>query len=62
WVIFYFDRKELSRFPTIPEYRTPLFMLVNLAIFQKKGVDVKDLEGPRRMAVDYVGVWQREYK
>ncbi|HBC88381.1 MAG TPA: hypothetical protein DCZ94_15640 [Lentisphaeria bacterium] len=29
WVIMYFDRKELGRFPTVPEFKTPLFMLVS---------------------------------
>ncbi len=29
WVIMYFDRKELGRFPTMPEFKTPLFMLVS---------------------------------
>lgn len=29
WVIMYFDRKELGRFPTMPEWKTPLYMLVS---------------------------------
>ncbi len=32
WVIMYFDRKELGRFPTVDEYKTPLYMLVDLII------------------------------
>jgi hypothetical protein len=34
WVIFYFDRKELGRFKTVPEFGTPLYMVVDLAIFE----------------------------
>lgn len=29
WVIMYFDRKELGRFPTVEEFKTPLYMLVS---------------------------------
>ena len=29
WVIMYFDRKELGRFPTMAEWKTPLYMLVS---------------------------------
>ena len=32
WVIMYFDRKELARFPTMEEWKTPLYMLVDLVI------------------------------
>ena len=29
WVIIYFDRKELGRFPMVDEWKTPLYMLVD---------------------------------
>ena len=32
WVIMYFDHKEQSRFPTMEEWKTPLYMLVDLVI------------------------------
>ena len=32
WVIMYFDRKEVARFPTMEEWKTPLYMLVDLVI------------------------------
>jgi hypothetical protein len=32
WVIMYFDRKEVARFPTMVEWKTPLYMLVDLVI------------------------------
>ena len=32
WVIMYFDGKELARFPTMEEWKTPLYMLVDLVI------------------------------
>ena len=32
WVIMYFDRKEQARFPTMEEWKTPLYMLVDLVI------------------------------
>ncbi|WP_157836919.1 glycoside hydrolase family 16 protein [Geminisphaera colitermitum] len=54
-VIFYFDRKEISRFPTLPEYHQPLFMLVCLSILAKEA-DIA--ESPKQMLVDYVAAWQ----
>jgi beta-glucanase (GH16 family) len=36
WVIFYLDRKELHRFPSVPEFSLPLFMMVDLAILEKE--------------------------
>ena len=38
WVSFYYDRKALTRFPTLPTYRTPMYMLVNLAM-HKRGLE-----------------------
>ena len=32
WVIMYFDRKELARFPTVEEFKTPLYMLVDCIV------------------------------
>ncbi len=32
WVIMYFDRKEQARFPTMAEWKTPLYVLVDLVI------------------------------
>lgn len=32
WVIMYFDRKEVARFPTMEEWKTPLYMLVDVVI------------------------------
>jgi hypothetical protein len=29
WVIMYFDRKEVARFPMVREYHTPLYMLIS---------------------------------
>ena len=32
WVLMYFDRQEVARFPTMEEWKTPLYMLVDLVI------------------------------
>lgn len=56
YIIFYFDDKEVSRVPTLPEYKAPLFVLVSLAMF--KG-EVEKAVGPMDMVVDWVRVWQR---
>lgn len=57
WVIFYFDRKEIGRFPALPETRVPLFMLVDLAYNKDK--EERTDETPVKMMVDYVRAWQR---
>lgn len=56
WVIIFFNRKELARFPALPEFRKPMFMLVDLAYLSK---EPRDDAGPLDMKVDYVRVWQR---
>lgn len=55
WVIVYFDRKELTRFPTQPEQRTPLYALVTLLI---NPAFLKETEPPVDMYVDYVRVYK----
>lgn len=32
WFIIYFDRKELGRFPTMPEWKTPLYLLLDVIV------------------------------
>jgi beta-glucanase (GH16 family) len=36
FVIGYFDRKEIARFKCLPEFQTPLYMLVTNAVFPKQ--------------------------
>jgi beta-glucanase (GH16 family) len=50
WIVMYYDRKELTRFPTLPEHRTPHYMLVSLAIEP----DQPTATSPKVMKVDYV--------
>jgi beta-glucanase (GH16 family) len=51
WVTFYFDRKETWKFPTLEEYKVPMYMIVDLAM-QAKNLD---RAGSRaEMQVDYV--------
>jgi hypothetical protein len=54
WVIIYFDRRETARFKSVPEFQTPLYMLVNLAIF-KKEADVAS--SPKDLAIQYVAAY-----
>jgi hypothetical protein len=32
WVVMYFDRKEVGRFPTMPEWKTPLYLLLDVVM------------------------------
>jgi hypothetical protein len=51
WITIYLDGKELSRFPTFPEAKRPLFMRVTLAMQDEF---VARATSPTRLWVDYV--------
>jgi beta-glucanase (GH16 family) len=51
WITIYLDGKELSRFPTFPEAKRPLFMRVTLAMQDEF---VASATSPTRLWVDYV--------
>ena len=51
WITIYLDGKELSRFPTFPEAKRPLFMRVTLAM---QNAFVANATSPTRLRVDYV--------
>ena len=51
WIIMYLDRKELARIKTVPEYKTPVYLVVNLAIGEKQA---DQTPGPLEMKIDYV--------
>jgi beta-glucanase (GH16 family) len=51
WIIIYLDGKELSRFPTYPEAKRPLYMRVTLAM---QDSFVASATSPTRLRVDYV--------
>jgi beta-glucanase (GH16 family) len=53
WVILYFDRRELGRFPTMPEWKTPLYMLVSSDVAHVKEQTVLPID----MTVKNVGVY-----
>jgi hypothetical protein len=56
WVIVYYDGRELARFPTPPQYRTPVYMLVNLAMHEK---NLAQATSPSVMLVDYVRAYAK---
>jgi beta-glucanase (GH16 family) len=51
WIVIYLDRKEVSRFPTFPEAKLPLFMRLTLAMQDEF---VAKATSPTRLRVDYV--------
>jgi beta-glucanase (GH16 family) len=51
WIVIYLDRKEVSRFPTYPEARLPLYMRITLAM---QDDFVTKATSPTRLRVDYV--------
>jgi beta-glucanase (GH16 family) len=51
-LIFYFDRQEVWRQPTPLEARTPMYLLVNLAL--GSGWPITNTPNPSTMLVDYV--------
>jgi beta-glucanase (GH16 family) len=50
WITIYLDGKELSRFPTFPEAKRPLYMRVTLAM---QDAFVTSATSPTRLRVDY---------
>lgn len=55
-IIYYYDRKELARVPTPPEFKTPLYVLMDMTVLPKLYGYAK---GKIAMNVDYVRVWQK---
>ena len=54
-MIIYLDRKELERFPTVPEFRTPLYMVIDLAILEKEAAQAVS---PMDMVIKNVTAYQ----
>ena len=54
WVIMYVDRKEVARFPTLEEFKTPLYPLVSLTLYEQ---DLSKAVPPIDMLVDYVRIY-----
>lgn len=60
WIIFYLDRSEVGRTPTPPEFRRPLFILLNLAM--GAGWPIDKTPNPSVMEVDYVRAFRKKDK
>jgi beta-glucanase (GH16 family) len=56
WVTIYYERREVGRFPTLEEFRHPLFILADLALHP---VDPRTTDEPADMQIDYIRAWQR---
>jgi beta-glucanase (GH16 family) len=56
WITIYLDRKELSRFPTYPEAKRPLFLRLTLAMQDEFAASAKS---PTHLWVDYVRAYAR---
>lgn len=57
WVTFYFNRKQVWRTPTRPEYRQPLFLLTDLAL--GSGWPIDKTPNPSFMYVKSIAVYAR---
>lgn len=55
WIRFYFNRKEIWKHPTPPEFQDKMFVLLNLALQPETNND--RTPSPSHMEVDYVKVW-----
>ena len=56
-IVFYLDRVEVGRTETPPEFRRPLFILLNLAM--GAGWPIDETPNPSVMLVDYVRAYRR---
>lgn len=52
----YFDRQEVWAMPTLPEFRSPMYVLVDLAL--GGGWPINKLESPQLMDIQYIRVYQ----
>ena len=57
WVTFYFNRHEVWRTPTRPEYRQPMYMLVDLAL--GSGFPITQTPNPSFMYVKSIAAYER---
>lgn len=57
WIVFYLDRREMSRTPTPVEHTGPMFILLNLAL--GSGFPIEHTINPSYMYVDYVRAYKR---
>ena len=57
WVIIYYDGNEISRFPMLRQYHTPVYMLVNLTMHAK---NLAQATSPLTMLVDYVRAYAKD--
>jgi beta-glucanase (GH16 family) len=55
WVVFYVDGSEIYRFPTLKEYQTPFYLVVDLGMTDKT---LAKAASPSDMVVDYVHVYK----
>jgi Ca2+-binding RTX toxin-like protein len=57
WLITYMDGKEIARMPTGGEFKTPLYMVLDLAMLP---AEVSKASGTYEMVVDYVKAYASE--
>ena len=56
WVVIYYDGREISRFPMLAQYRTPVYMLVDLAMHEK---GLAQATSPSILMIDYVRAYTK---
>ena len=56
WVTFFFNRKEVWRSPTRPEYRQPMYMLANLAL--GSGWPIDKVPNPSFMYIKSIAAYE----
>jgi beta-glucanase (GH16 family) len=56
WIVFYFNRNEVWRTPTAPEFRQPFYILADLAL--GGGWPIDKVPSPSIMEIKYVRAYQ----
>lgn len=57
FVITYLDRVEIARFPTLRNFRTPLYPLISLTLYEK---DALKAISPIELDVDYIRIYESD--
>lgn len=58
WVVFYFNRHEVWRRPTPPEFRQPMYMLADLAL--GSGWPIDKVASPTFMYIKSITAWEKD--
>jgi len=58
WTVFFLNRTEVQRWPTLDEFKQPMYMLANLAL--GGGWPIRELTSPQYMQIRHMRAYQKK--